>query len=128
VDFIEGLPHSGSPSCILVIVDKFTKSSHFIALAHPYTVGSVTSVFMDVVYKLHGLSAVIISDHDAIFTSRFWQQLFKLSGTKLQMSSLYHPQTYEQTKCDNQCLETILRCFIHAYLSKWRKWLSAAEF
>jgi hypothetical protein len=98
VDFIEGLPHSGSPSCILVIVDKFTKFSHFIALAHPYTVGSVASVFMDVVYKLHGLSAVIISDHVAIFTSRFCQQLFKLSGTKLQMSSSYHPQTYGQTK------------------------------
>jgi hypothetical protein len=120
MDFIEGLPRSGAASCILVIVNKFTNFSHFIALAHPYTASLVASVFMDVVYKLHGLPAAIISDCDVVFTSRFWQQLFKLLGTKLQMSSSYHPQTDGQMECVNQCLETFLRCFVHACPGKWK--------
>jgi hypothetical protein len=72
MDFIEGLPHSRSASCILVIVDKFTKLSHFITLAHPYTASSVSSIFMDVVYKLHGQPTAMVLDCDAVFTSRFW--------------------------------------------------------
>jgi hypothetical protein len=72
MDFIESLPHSRSASCILVIVDKFTKLSHFITLAHPYTVSSMASVFMDVVYKLHGQTVAMVPDCDAVFTSRFW--------------------------------------------------------
>jgi hypothetical protein len=75
LDFIEGLPHSANASCILVVVDKFTKFAHLLPLHHPYTDSSVASVFMDVVYKLHGLPASIISDHDPVFTSKFWQSL-----------------------------------------------------
>jgi hypothetical protein len=112
-----------------VIVDKFTKLSHFIALAHPYTTSLVASMFIDVVYKLHGLPATIVSDRDPVFTSRFWQHLFKLAGTSLHMSSSYHPQTNEQTEHANQCLETFLRCcFVHAYPKKWKHWLSTEEF
>jgi hypothetical protein len=74
--FIEGLPKSASASCILVVVDKFTKFGHFIPLSHPYTASSVASVFMQVVYKLHGFPASIISDKDPVFTSSFWQSLF----------------------------------------------------
>jgi hypothetical protein len=69
---------------------------------------------MSVVYKLHGMLAPIISDGDPVFTSKFWQSLFKLSGTDLKMSSSYHPQTDGQTKHVNQCLETYLRYFVHS--------------
>jgi hypothetical protein len=71
MDFIESLPKSANASCILVIIDKFTKFGHFIPLSHPYTTSSVASVFMQVVYKLHGLPASIIFDIDPIFTSNF---------------------------------------------------------
>lgn len=49
-------------------------------------------------------------------------------GTELKMSSAYHPQTDRQTERVNQCLETYLRCFVHAYPSKWAEWLSLAEY
>lgn len=70
----------------------------------------------------------IISDRDRIFTSSFWQSLFGLTGTKLQMSSAYHPQTDGQTERVNQCLETYLRCFVHSCPSQWLRWISLVEF
>ena len=55
MDFIEGLPQSGSYNAILVVVDKFSKFAHFISLRHPFTTASVAKIFMDQVYRLHGL-------------------------------------------------------------------------
>jgi hypothetical protein len=71
MDFIEGIPRSGNFDCILVVIDKFTWYGHFIPLSHPYFAQPVASVFMNVVYKLHGLLASIVSDRDPIFTSKF---------------------------------------------------------
>lgn len=65
---------------------------------------------------------------DRVFTSNFWQQLFRLSDTKLLMSSSYHPQTNGQTERLNQCLEVFLRCLVHSYPKKWSKWTEVAEF
>lgn len=80
MDFIEGLPRSGDKEAILVVVDRFTKYSHFIALSHPFTVQSVVKVFLDNVSKHHGLPSVIITDRDRIFTSHLWQDFFKTLG------------------------------------------------
>lgn len=128
MDFIEGLPKANKYSCILVVVDTFSKYAHFIPLAHPYTSLSVAMSFMNNVYKLHGLPEAIISDRDKVFTSNLWKELFRLSHTQLKMSSAYHPQTDGQTECVNQCLETYLRCFVQACPKQWIKWLSLAEF
>jgi hypothetical protein len=127
MDFNEGLPCSKNANSILVIVDKFTRYGHFVSLSHPYTATTVAALFMDTMYKLHGVPAGIISDRDSIFTCNFWQQLFMLSGT-LKMSSSYHPQTDGQTKRVNQCLKTFLRCFVNACPGKWKLWLASAEF
>lgn len=83
---------------------------------------------MDNVYKLHGMPATMISDRDKIFTSQLWQELFRLSGTQLRMSSAYHPQSDGQTERVNQCVEMFLRCFVQACPSKWSEWLALAEF
>jgi transposase InsO family protein len=72
---------------------------------------------------LHGLPSAIISDHDPVFTSNFWKQLFKLTGTEQHLSSAYHPQIDGQMERVNQFLETFLRCFISACLRKWKEWL-----
>jgi hypothetical protein len=128
LDFIEGLPKSQGKEVILVVVDKFTKYAHFIPLAHPYTVQSVATAFMDNVVKLHGPPTVLIFDRDRIFTSTMWKEIFKQFKVDLRFSSAYHPQSDGQTKRVNQCLENYLRCMIFSEPHKWAAWLSLAEF
>lgn len=128
LDFIEGLPKSSGFDCILVVVDKFSRYAHFLGLAHPFTAFDVAFLYLNNVYKLHGLPLAIISYRDRIFTSALWTELFHLAHTQLQMSSAYHPQTDGQTERVNQCLETFLRCFVHACPSHWSRWLALAEF
>jgi len=108
MDFVEGLPTSGAANAILVVVDKFSKFAHFIALKHPFATKTVAQLFLDNVYHLHGLPTSIISDRDKIFTSQFWQALFKAAGTSLSLSSSYHPQTDGQTERVNHILEDML--------------------
>jgi hypothetical protein len=127
MDFIEGLPKSQKFDTILVVIDKFTRYAHFVPLAHPFSAMHVAQAFVDNIYKLHGLPDNIISDRDIIFTSAFWKQLFKLSNTQLLMSSSYHPQTDGQSERLNQCLETFLRCSVHACPKQWSKWLPLAK-
>ena len=79
MDFVEGLPQSHGFNCIMIVVDRFSKFSHFIALKHPFTALGVAKIFMQQVYRLHGLPSSIISDHDKIFLSTLWQELFKLA-------------------------------------------------
>ena len=76
---------------VFVVVDRFTKYVHFIPLAHPYTAVKVAQLFMQFVFKLHGLPSTIVSDKDLVFTSKFWSELMKLQGISLAMSSPYHP-------------------------------------
>lgn len=126
-DFVEGLPSSQGYQVILVVIDKFTKFAHFLPLKHPYTALQVAQVFFNQVYRLHGMPTRIISDRDPVFTCLFWQELFRLSDTILNMSSARHPETDGQTERLNQCLEAFLRCSTHDAPAKWAKWLSLAE-
>ena len=73
MDFIDGLPHSGDANCLMVIVDRFSKLAHFLPLSHPFSAQQVAQVFLDNIYRLHGLPTHIISDRDRIFTSVFWR-------------------------------------------------------
>jgi hypothetical protein len=98
MDFIDGLPLSSSANCILVVVDKFTKFAHFLPIRHPYTAASVAKVFLEQVYKLHGMPQSIVSDRDPIFTSNFWKELFSLAKVQLRLSTAYHPQSDGQTE------------------------------
>ncbi|CAJ2659203.1 unnamed protein product [Trifolium pratense] len=108
MDFITGLPPSQSYTTIMVVVDRLTKYAHFIPMRSDYTSKSVAEVFMQNIVKLHGMPKSIVSDRDKVFTSNFWQQLFKLQGTSLAMSSAYHPQSDGQTEVLNKGLELFL--------------------
>lgn len=101
--------------------------AHFIPVKHPFTAQHIAQLFFSQVVKLHGFSTSIVSDWDKVFTSTFWQELFKLSGAKLHLSSAYHPQSDGQTERINQCLEMFLRCAVHNSPSQWAKWIDSAK-
>jgi hypothetical protein len=109
MNFILGLPKSGNKSVIMVVVDRLSRYAHFCALQYPFTTPVVAQLFMDQVLKLHGMSHSIISDCDLTFTNNFWQEIFKLQGTQLHLSTTYHPQIDGQIEVVNKCLETYLR-------------------
>jgi hypothetical protein len=101
MDFVDGLPTLGLANCIMVVVDKFSKFAHFLPLHHPFTAQKVAQIFLDSVFRLHGMPTHIISDRDPIFTSTFWKELFRLAQVQLCMSTAYHPQSDGQTECVN---------------------------
>jgi hypothetical protein len=92
IDFIEALPKVQGKTVILSVIDRFSKYCHFIPLAHPYTTESVAHAFFADIVRLHGLPQSIVSDRDPVFTLAFWQELMRLTGMKLYMSSAFHPQ------------------------------------
>jgi transposase InsO family protein len=111
MDFVEGLPQSGTTNAILVVIDKFSKYEHFIPLRHPYNAQYVAKSFLDNIYKLHGFPQTIVSDRDKIFTGNFWQSLFKYAKVELRLSTAYHPQSDGQTERLNQCFENLFKMF-----------------
>lgn len=99
-----------------------------ITLSHPYTAQTVAQLFLDNVFKLHGMPTIIVGDRDSLFLNTFWQELFKLQGITLAHSTAYHPQIDGQTEVVNRCLETYLRCMCCDQSQTWFKWLSLVEF
>ena len=127
MDFITGLPKSGNKSVVMVIVDRLSKYVHLCALQHPFTTSTMAQLFMDKVFKLHGMPHSIVSDCETTFTRNFWQELFKLQGTQLHINTTYHPHTDGQTEVVNKCLETYLRCSTSEKQNQWAQWLPLAE-
>ncbi|KAL5698643.1 hypothetical protein ACHQM5_029654 [Ranunculus cassubicifolius] len=127
MDFIEGLPVSENKNAIWVVVDRLSKYSHFIPLRHPFSAESLAKIFVENIFKLHGMPQSIVSDRGSVFLSKFWAKLFELLDTKLLYSTAYHPQSDGQTERVNQCLETFLRCMTSLHPTRWAKWLPLAE-
>ena len=112
----------------MVVVDRLSKFAHFIPLRTDFNSKQVAEAFISNVVKLHGIPKSIVSDRDKIFLSSFWQQLFKLQGTTLKMSSSYHPQTDGQSEVVNKTLEMYLRCFVFENPKAWTNFLPWAQY
>jgi hypothetical protein len=128
MDFIEGLPKIHGKSVILTVVDRFSKSTHFVPLEHPYTVATVACAFFNNIIKLHGIPSSIVSDRDPVFTSRFWKEMFGLAGVTLQFTSAFHPQADGQSEATNKIVAMYLRCLTGDRPRQWLQWLPWAEF
>jgi hypothetical protein len=122
MDFVVGLPLTlHRHNAILVIVDKLTKSAHFILVRETYDVIDVAHMFVSEVICLHGISKKIIFDRDSRFTSRFWKSLQSVLGTQLNLSTTYHPETDGKTKRVNKVMEDILRMYVMDNQTHWEK-------
>jgi hypothetical protein len=109
MDFIVCLPLTArKKDSIWVIVDRLTKTAHFIVVHTTYSVQQYAGLYMDHIVHLHGIPKTVISDRGTQFVARFWEQLHECLGTKLIRSSSYHPQTDGQTERINQILEDML--------------------
>jgi len=119
LDFVEALPRVGGKSVILTVVDRFSKYCHFIPLSHPHSAESVAQAFFTDIVRLHGVPQSLVSDRNPVFTSAFWRELMRLMGTKLQMSTAFHPQSDGQTKAANRVIIMYLRCFTGDRPRQW---------
>ncbi|GAU51348.1 hypothetical protein TSUD_412960 [Trifolium subterraneum] len=129
MDFVTGLPRNqkGEDS-IWVIVDRLTKSAHFITVKSTYRASRYAEIFLEEIVKLHGVPLRIVSDRDPTFTSHFWRAFQKAMGTRLRMSTSNHPQTDGQSERTIQTLEDMLRACILEDGGNWSKHLHLIEF
>ncbi|GJR68029.1 putative reverse transcriptase domain-containing protein [Tanacetum coccineum] len=98
MDFITKLPRTSSGhDAIWVIVDRLTKSAHFIPMREDYKMDSLARLYLNEIIARHGVPISIISDHDSRFTSRFWQSMQEALGTRLDMRQLIGPKLVQET-------------------------------
>lgn len=128
MDFVTGLPTSNEYDAILVVVDRLSKMRHLIPCHTTANAEDVAKMFLNSVWKLHGLPNSIISDRGTQFTSNFWKKLCHLLRIEPKLSSAFHPQTDGQTERMNAVMEQYLRCFVSYQQDDWADWLPMAEF
>ncbi|CAA7268534.1 unnamed protein product [Cyclocybe aegerita] len=132
IDFVGPLPESsnrdGSFDSITVIIDLFSGLVHLVPSRTTYTAKDIAELIFSEVYKHHGLPRSIVSDRDTLFTSHFWEELHKLIGTKLNMSSAYHPESDGATERANKTVTQMIRHCIGQTQKDWVQKLPAIEF
>nr|GEW38989.1 putative reverse transcriptase domain-containing protein [Tanacetum cinerariifolium] len=129
MDFVMKLPKTSSGhDTIWVIVDRLTKSVHFIPTLETDIMETLTRLYIKEIVSRHGVPISIISDRDSHFTSRFWQSLHNALGTKLDMSTEYHHKTNGQSERTIQTFEDMIRVCVIDFGKGWEKYLPLVEF
>ncbi|GKD03230.1 putative reverse transcriptase domain-containing protein [Tanacetum coccineum] len=129
MDFVTKLPKTSSGhDTIWVIVDRLTKSAHFIPTRETDSMETLTRLYIKEIVSRHAVPISIILDHDNHFTSRFWQSLQSALGTQLDMSTAYHPETDGQSERTIQTLEDMLRACVIDFGKGWERHLPLVEF
>ncbi|GKV45643.1 hypothetical protein SLEP1_g52705 [Rubroshorea leprosula] len=120
MDFIVGLSKTRRQfDAIWVIVDRLTKSAHFLAIKQKDPLDKLAKLYVQEIVKLHGVPVSIVSDRDPRFTARFWRSFQKAMGTQLKLSTAYHPQTDGQSERTIQVLKDMLSACALDLLESW---------
>lgn len=128
LDFISPLPVEDSFDMILTITDTLGADIHIIPIKSTITVPKVATVLFNEWYCENGLMLNLISDHDALFTSEVWQELHKLTGVRLQMSTAYHLETDGSSKCTNKTITQAIWYHVDINQKGWVKTLPCVRF
>nr|GFA62827.1 RNA-directed DNA polymerase [Tanacetum cinerariifolium] len=129
MDFVTGLPRTQRRhDATWVVVDRLTKSAHFIPIRKDYSVSRLAKNFQQEIVRLHGTPSAIVSDRDPRFVSRFWKGLQKAWGTRLKFSTAFHPQTDGQSERTIQTLEDMLRSCALEWTGNWDDYICLVEF
>ena len=129
MDFVTKLPRtSRGNDMIWVIVDRLTKSAHFLATRENIPMEKLSKLYIDEIVSRHGIPLSIISDRDTRYVSNFWKSLQRELGTRVNLSTAYHPQTDGQSERTIQTLEDMLRACVMEYGGSWDTHLPLIEF
>ncbi|GJS95228.1 putative reverse transcriptase domain-containing protein [Tanacetum coccineum] len=129
MDFVTKLPRTQSGNdTIWVIVDRLTKSAHFLPMRETDPMDKLARLYLKEVVTRHGIPVSIIYDRDPRFTSNFWRSFQKAMGTRLDMSTAYHPETDGQSERTIQTLEDMLRACVIDFGNGWEGHLPLIEF
>ena len=129
MDFVSGFPLTQQKhDSVWLIIDKLTKSAHFIPVRMDYTMDRLAKLYVEEIVRLHGVLLSIVSNRDPHFTSRFWKELQLALGTKMKLNTTFYPQTDGQSERLIQVLEDMLRGCVMEFLGSWDKYIPLMEF
>ena len=129
VDFVVSLPQTASGfDAICVFVDKLTKMCHLCPTTSEATAGDTAKLFVDYVWRYHGLPRKLISDRGTQFTSSMFRDICSLLNIEQGLSSAFHPQSDGQTERLNRVMEETLRHYVNPTQDDWDRWLPVVEF
>ena len=129
MDFVTHLPWTQQKhDAVWVIVDRLTKSAHFLAVRMTFALERFCRLYIREIVRLHGVPVSIVSDRDPRFTAHFWKSFQKAMGTRLTMSTAFHPQTDGQSERTIQVLEDMLRACVLDHKGSWEEHLPLVEF
>ncbi|GJW26866.1 putative reverse transcriptase domain-containing protein [Tanacetum coccineum] len=129
MDFVTKLPKTSSGhDTIWVIMDRLSKSAHFLPMHEDYKMERLARLYLNEIVARYGVPISIVSNHDCHFTLRFWQSMQEALGTRLNMSTGYHPQTDGQSERTIQTLEDMLRACVLDFRGSWDVHLPLVEF
>lgn len=129
MDFVTELPRTtGNKDAVWVIVDRLTKSAHFLPVKKTDKTEDLAREYLNMIVRLHGVPVSIVSERDPKFTSKFWQAFQNALGTKVHLSTAYNPQTDGQSERTIWTLEDMLWSTVLEWGGKWVEHLPLVEF
>lgn len=126
--FIGPLPKDDGDNCIISFTDHLNSDVRIIPMQTDISAEDLVVIFFNQWYCENGLPSEIISDHDKLFMSKFWQNLHKLTGVKLKMSTAYHPESDGASKQSNKMINQCLCYHVEHNQKGWRQALPRVHF